>query len=68
MFYENIQGFLAVWQGSECVSGLLKLFCHGSKRDTLECLTYSKLIIVFTPNLQFYPFSEVMYGNTKFKD
>ena len=39
-----------VWQSSEYVSGLLKLFCHSSKRDTQEYLLYIKLIIVFTQN------------------
>ena len=31
---------LDVWQGSEFISGLLKLLCHDSKRDTL--LIYAK--------------------------
>ena len=42
------QSILDVLQGSEFISDLLKLLCHGSKRDTL--LIYAKLIIVFTPN------------------
>ena len=37
-----------VCQGSEYASGLLKLFCSGSKRDASEYLLYIKLIIVFT--------------------
>ena len=44
------QFILYVWQGSEYASGLLKLFCPGSKRDAQECLLYISLIIVFTPN------------------
>ena len=35
--------------GSEYTTGLLKLLCHGSHRDTLDCLIYAKLIIVSTP-------------------
>ena len=31
-------------------SGLLKLLCCGSNRDTRERLIYVKLIIVLTPN------------------
>ena len=42
------------------VNGLLKLFCPDSMRDTWECLLYIKLIIVFTPNLEFVSYSEVM--------
>ena len=38
----------------------LTLFCPGSKRDTPELLMYIKLIIVFTPNLEFSPNSEVI--------
>ena len=42
---------LNVWQGSKITSGLLKLFYHGSKRDTRESLYMpNKLIIAFTPN------------------
>ena len=44
---------LGVWQSSENDSGLLKLFRRGSKSDTRECLIFTKLILVFTPNLQF---------------
>ena len=44
---------LGVWQSSENDSGLLKLFRRGSKSDTWECLIFTKLILVFTPNLQF---------------
>ena len=54
------QSILDVWQGSEYASRLLKLFCPGSKRDTQKCLLYIKLIIVFTPNLEFFPYSEVI--------
>ena len=72
------QSILNVWQSSECISGLLKLFCRGSKRDTRERLMYAKLIILFTSNLEFpsYPFnlkkfwkkySEVIHGSTTFK-
>ena len=58
---------LDVWQGSECASGLSKFFCRDSKRDTRESLIYIKLIMVFTPNLEFSPYSEVIYGITTFK-
>ena len=47
--------------------GLLKLFCCVSQRDTQDCLIYAKLIIVFTPDLKFSPFSEVIHGSTTFK-
>ena len=55
---------LDVWQGSECASGLLKLFCHGSKKDTQESLTYTK---VFTLNLEFSSYYEVIHGSATFK-
>ena len=58
---------LDVWQGSEYTSELLKLFSHGSKSDTQEHLIYTKLIIVFTPNLEFSPYFEVVHGSTTFK-
>ena len=45
---------LDVWQGSENAFGLLKLFCHGLQRDTLKCLIYAKLIILFTNNFPFF--------------
>ena len=32
-----------------------------------DCLIYGKLIIVFTPNLQFSPYSEDIHGSTTFK-
>ena len=48
-------------------SGLLKLFCHGSKKDTQESLIYTKLIIVFTPNFEFSPYYEVSYNNSYYK-
>ena len=51
---------LDIGQGSEYASGLLKLFCPDSKRDTQEYLLYIKLIIVFTPNLEFFPYFEVI--------
>ena len=54
------QSILDVWQGFEYASGFLKLFYPDPKRDTQECLLYIKLIIVFTPNLEFFPNSEVM--------
>ena len=44
-----------------------KLLCRGSRMDTWERLLYRKLIIVFTPNLEFSPYSEVIHGNTTFK-
>ena len=43
------------------------LFCHGFKRDALEHLIYVKLILVFTPNLKFPPYSELILGSTTFK-
>ena len=43
------------------------LFCRGFKRDGRERLIYTKLIIVFTPNLEFFPDSEVIHGSTTFK-
>ena len=58
---------LDVWHGSEYTSGLLKLFCRGFQRDTRDCLIYAKLIIVFTPNLEFFNYSEVIHGGTTFK-
>ena len=39
-------------------SGLLKLFCCGSQRDTQDCLIYAKLIM---------PYSEVIHGSTTFE-
>ena len=62
MFYENKT--LHVWHGSQCTSGLLKLFWYDSQRDTQVC---AKLIIVFTPNLEFSPYLEVIHGSTTFK-
>ena len=56
-----------VWNGSEHISGLFKLFSGGSQRDTRDCLIYAKLIIVFTPNLEFSLYSEVIQGSTTFK-
>ena len=58
---------LDVWHGSEYTSGVLKCFCCGSQRDTRDCLIYAKLIIVFTPNLEFPPYAEVIHGSTTFK-
>ena len=54
------QSILDVLQGSEYASGLLKLFCPGFKRDTQESLLYIKLIILFTSNLEFFPYFEVI--------
>ena len=46
-----------------------KLFCPGSKRDTQECLLYIKLTIVFTPNLEFFPYSEaIQYMEVQYSD
>ena len=39
---------------------ILKLFCSGSKRDTQKCLLYIKLIVVFTPNLELFPYSKIV--------
>ena len=58
---------LDIWHGSEYTSGLLKLLCCGSKRDTWEHLIYAKLIIVFTLNLAFSLYSEVIHWVTKLK-
>ena len=55
------------WHGSEYTSGLVKLFCCGSQRDTQDCLIHVKLIIVFTPNFQFSPIQRVIHGSTTFK-
>ena len=35
--------------------------------DTRDCLIYAKLIIIFTPNLEFSPYPEVIHGSTTFK-
>ena len=32
-----------------------------------DCLIYAKLIIVFTPNLEFSHYSEVLHGSRTFK-
>ena len=32
-----------------------------------DCLIYAKLIIVFTPNLEFSPYSEVIHGSPTFE-
>ena len=55
-FFAN-HSILYVWQSSEYVSGLLKLFWHVCKRDTQEHLIYTKLIMVFILNLAFSPYS-----------
>ena len=44
-----------------------KLFYRGSQRDTQNCLIYAKLMIVFTPNLKFFPYSEIIHESTTFK-
>ena len=43
--------------------GFLKLFCCGSQSDIRDCLIYAKLIIVFTPNLEFPPYLEAIHGS-----
>ena len=48
-------------------SGLRKLFCRGYKRDTRERLIYAKLIVVFTPKLEFPLNFEVIHGSRTFK-
>ena len=53
---------LDVWHGSEYTSGFLKLFCCVSQRDTRDYLIYAQLIIEFTPNLEFSPYSEFIHG------
>ena len=42
----------------------LSCFCHGSQRDAQDCLIYAKLIMLFTPNLEFSPYSEVIHEST----
>ena len=49
------------------IPGLLKLFGCGYQRDTVDCLIYAKLILAFTPNLEFSPYSEAIHGSTTFK-
>ena len=39
-----------------------KLFYLGSKKDTRERLIYAKLMIVFTPNVEFCFYFEVIHG------
>ena len=56
-----------VWQCSEYASGLLKSFCNSSRRDTQERLLYVKLNIVFTSNLEFFHYSEVIHGSATSK-
>ena len=65
LFLQNT--ILDLWHGSEHTSGLLKLFCRGSQRYTQDCLIYAKLIIVFTPNWEFSPNSEIIHESTTFK-
>ena len=58
MFYEKKlitfikHSTLDVWHVSEYTSGFLKLFCHGSLRDT--------------PDFEFSPYSEIIHGSTTF--
>ena len=75
-FTKNINGLMAfsrwhsildVWQGSDNPSGLLKLFCRDSMRDTRGHLIYAKPIIVLTLNLEFSLYSEVIHGSATFK-
>ena len=54
-------------QGSQYASGLLKLLFRGCKKDTQESLIYTKLIKVFTPNLEFSPCYEVIHRSATFK-
>ena len=58
---------LDVWKGSEYASGLGDFFYRVSKRDAQERLIYGILIAVFTPNLEFSPYSEVMHWSATFK-
>ena len=53
------------WQGPEYPSGLLKLFYPGFKRDEQEGWYMSNGIIVFIPNYEFFPYSEVIHGSAK---
>ena len=51
-------------QGSEYVSGLLKLICCSPKvHGYTGKLIYAKLITLFT----FFPYSKVIHGSTTFK-
>ena len=61
------QSILDIWQDSEYTSGLLNLFCCGSKKDTQKRLIYTKLIIVLSPNIEFFPYYKVIYGSATFK-
>ena len=51
----------------ECVTVLFKLLCCDHKRDTQERLIYTELILVFTSNLEFSPYSEVIHRSITFK-
>ena len=71
MFYKKKDSFyktciLDVWHGPEYTSGLLKLFCCFSEGYS-GLLIYAKLIIVFTTNLEFPHYSEVIHGSTTLK-
>ena len=56
---------LDIWQGSDYASGLLKLFCCGSKRDTPENWYMTNIYIRF--KLSIFPYSEVAYVSKTFK-
>ena len=58
---------LDVWKGSEYASGLGNFFYRISERDVQERLIYVTLIVVFTSNLEFSPYSEVMHWSATFK-
>ena len=57
---------LDVWQSSEYASGLLKLFCHGSKRDKRQ-RWYIQNDCSIHYKLEFFPYSEVIHGSTTIK-
>ena len=50
--------------GFDYASGLLRLLCHGCKRDTWEDWYMPNKL---TPNYWIFPCSEVIHGSTTFK-
>ena len=45
----------------------LSCFAVVLSEGTWDCLIYAKLTIVFTPDFEFSPNSEVIHGSTTFK-
>ena len=54
---------LDVWQGSDYASGLLKLLCCGSKRDTPENWYMPNIYIC--SKLRIFPYSKVRHAKEK---